>query len=185
MTNPIIPGLETTGYNSDPDLIYDSAQDELVMSYRVVYGGYNNIYITTSKNGAAWSSPRLAFRELNHSAISQSIVPATNSIPAIAWYVDAGAAGCSATSARIKTRSAVAAPLSLGATSWSPAIATDLGIPGYVPWHLKVSYIPSKREYWALVVAYPNDGNGCGADDLFLSHSRNGVHWETFSAAAW
>jgi predicted GH43/DUF377 family glycosyl hydrolase len=77
------------------------------------------------------------------------------------------------------TRSATAAPISLAAAHWSAPIATDLSIVGYIPWHIKVSYIPSKREYWALVVAYPNDGNGCGADDLFLSHSRNGVHWET------
>jgi hypothetical protein len=178
--NPIIAPVSGMGYNSDPDLIYDAAQDELVMSYRQVAAGYNSIYITTSKDGSSWTSPHMAFREVNHSAVSQSIVPAYKSIPAIAWYVDAGAAGCSATSAKIMTRSASAAPVSLAAAQWSAPMATDLRIPGYVPWHLKVSYIPSKREYWALVVAFPADGLGCGADDLFLAHSRNGVHWETF-----
>ena len=178
--NPLVQPLNRTGYNSDPDLIYDPAQDELVLSYRVVADGVNTIKIITSRDGVSWSEPRVAFSEMNHSAVSQSIVPAVHGVPPLAWYVDAGPNGCTAVSTRVMTRAAVAAPISLGAAQWSKARATDLTIPGYQPWHIKVSYIPSKREYWALVAAYPSDGRGCGSDDLFLSHSRNGVHWETF-----
>jgi predicted GH43/DUF377 family glycosyl hydrolase len=179
--NPLVPGLQSTGYNSDPDLVYDSAQNELVMSYRVVADGYNTIKIITTHDGTHWSDPRVAFREPNHSVVSQSIVPAFGPVPALAWYVDAGSVGCNATSSRVMMRYAAAAPASLAVAQWSNGRATDLRIPGYIPWHLKVSYIPSKREYWALVAAYPDDGRGCGADDLFLAHSKNGVHWETFA----
>jgi hypothetical protein len=180
VTNPIVQPLSRSGYNSDPDLIYDPVQDELVMSYRVVADGVNTIKIVTSRDGVRWSEPHVAFSEKNHSAVSQTIVPASHGVPPLAWYVDAGPAGCSATSARVMTRAATAAPMSLAAAQWTKARATDLTIPGYVPWHIKVSYIPSKREYWALVVAYLNDGRGCGSDDLFLAHSKNGLHWETF-----
>jgi hypothetical protein len=180
VTNPLVPPLTKSGYNSDPDLIYDPVQDELVMSYRVVADGYNTIKIITSHDGTHWTDPRYAFSEVNHSAVSQTIVPSNGAVPALAWYVDAGASGCAASSTRVMLRYATAAPMSLAAAQWSQGRPTDLRIPGYLPWHIKISYIPSKHEYWALIAAYPNDGQGCGSDDLFLAHSKNGVHWETF-----
>jgi hypothetical protein len=77
-------------------------------------------------------------------------------------------------------RRATTANASLGRTDWSSAIATDMAQPGYNIWHLKVRYVPAKREYWALVVAYPVKQVGCGGDDLFLAHSKDGVRWVGF-----
>lgn len=180
LTNPVVAQPGATSYNSDPDLVYDATQHEIVMSYRLVQRGWNRIRIVTTHDGVHWTDPHEAFAEPNHSAVSQSIVTPVRGMPAMVWYVDAGPDGCQARSTRVMVRSAPAAPISLAAAEWSEPRATDLSIPGYWPWHLKVSYIPSKREYWALVVAYPDDGRGCGADDLFFAHSKNGVQWEVF-----
>jgi hypothetical protein len=180
VTNPVISSPGLPAYNSDPDLTYDRERGELVMSYRVVKDGFNTIKVVTSRDGRTWSSPRIAFSERSHSAVSQSIVPATRTATAMAWYVDAGPTGCKAQSTRVLMRRATTPNTSLGITEWSGSTVTDLAQPGYNIWHLKVRYIPSKREYWALLVAYPADGNGCGADDLFLAHSKDGIHWMGF-----
>jgi hypothetical protein len=179
--NPLVPPINVSGaYNSDPDLTYDAARGELVMSYRVVKDGFNTIKVITSTNGSTWSEPHVAFSEPNHSAVSQSMVTAVRSNPAMAWYVDAGGKGCGARNTRVMVRRAASVATSLGLTSWSDAVTTDLVQPGYSVWHLKVRYVPSKREYWMLYAAYLADGNGCGGDDLFLAHSKDGLHWQGF-----
>jgi hypothetical protein len=174
--NPIVKPINQPDYNSDPDLVYDVVRHELVLSYRVVKDGRNTIKIITSGDGVRWSDARVAFSEKNHSAISQSIVLPAHA-PATAWYVDAGSRGCSALTTRVMTRRSSGTAASIAQSDWGPAVETDMAVPGYNVWHLKVRYVPSKHEYWALIVAYPQDGRGCGADDLFLGQSRDGVRW--------
>jgi hypothetical protein len=182
VVNPLVaPFGGKADYNSDPDLLYDASRGELVLSYRVVKGGKNIIRIITSTNGRSWSEPRDAFSEPSHGAVSQSFVAAARSVQPMAWYVDAGTKGCGAPITRVMMRRATSVGNSLSFASWSEPIATDMAQPGYNIWHLKVRYVPAKREYWALYAAYPTDGRGCGGDDLFLAHSTNGVHWEGFA----
>jgi hypothetical protein len=50
-------------------------------------------------------------------------------------------------------------------------------IPGQVPWHLDVQYIPAKRQYWALVAAYPNE-MACNATALYFATSDDGTTWK-------
>ena len=180
VTNPLIPSPGYPAYNSDPDLTYDHRHGELVMSYRVVRDGSNIIKVVTSRDGRTWTTPHIAFSERSHSAVSQTMVPPTSVAPAMVWYVDAGTAGCKARSTRVLMRRAITTTGSLEAAEWSASTVTDMAQPGYNIWHLKVRYVPSRREYWALVVAYPADGNGCGGDDLFLARSKDGVHWSGF-----
>src|SRR6185312_7486829 len=82
VSNPIVPQPGVTSYNSDPDLVYDATQQELVMSYRLVQRGWNRIEIKTTRDGVHWSEPREAFAEPNHSAVSQSIVTPVRGMPA-------------------------------------------------------------------------------------------------------
>jgi hypothetical protein len=180
VSKPLIRALQYPDYNSDPDLVYDAQRDELVMSYRVVTGGKNVIYVTASSDGQNWSKPRIAFDEPNHSAVSQTIVPAYHAVPALAWAVDAGPDGCNSTATHVSIRRARNLDDPIERTRWMPPIATDMAVPGYLIWHLKVRYVVPKKEFWALIVAYPNDGRSCGSDDLFLAHSKDGVHWETY-----
>ncbi len=181
LRNPVVAGLNSkTDYNSDPDLVYDNATHALVMLYRQVKDGFNNLLTISSNDGISWSTPSLLLREPNHSAVSPTIIPADGRRRAMLWYVDAGQKGCSATSTKVVLHRGDSRTASLASTKWSGRIVTDLEQPGYVVWHMKARYIPSKREYWAIYAAYPADTLGCSGDDLFLARSTDGVHWLTY-----
>ena len=62
VVNPLVlpPGLPA--YNSDPDLVYDTRFDQLVMTYRLVTDGFNIIRVKTSSDGSNWSFGHAAFR---------------------------------------------------------------------------------------------------------------------------
>ena len=179
--NPLVgaPGLPS--YNSDPDLAYDAAFDRLVMSYRVVHDGLNTIMVTSSADGDAWDRPHIAFEEPAHSAVSQSMTPAVDGHPPMAWYVDAGPAGCGAAATRVMMRQGASDVARLDATDWSPSTQTVFDQAKRVIWHLKVRYVPAFHEYWAIYVAYAPGGTTCTDDDLFFARSSDGVVWTTYA----
>ena len=183
VVNPLVPMPFAPNYNSDPDLTYDPHTDRLVMAYRVAGGPSNQIMVMSSGDGQSWTVPHLAFSAYGNGAVSPSMLPARDGHPAMAWYVDAGTAGCGATSTRVMVRRAASSAVPLDSVAWQDGVATDLTQPGYVVWHMKVEYVPSFKEYWALYVAYPADGGSCQDDDLFLARSADGVHWQTYSRA--
>jgi hypothetical protein len=183
VVNPLVPMPDAPNYNSDPDLVYDARFDRLVMSYRVAGGPSNTIMVMSSVDGQHWSVPHLAFQEPGNGAVSQTMVAAQGGHPAMAWYVNAGNAGCSATSTQVMVRVATTAAYPLDSIAWPASQLTDLAQPGYVIWHMKVEYVPSKKEYWALYVAYPADGRSCQDDDLFIARSTDGVHWVSYPRA--
>ena len=80
-------------------------------------------------------------------------------------------------------RRASSSDVRLDSADWQSGVETDLAQPGYVVWHMKVEFVPSKNEYWALYVAYPADGRSCKDDDLFMARSKDGVHWLTYTRA--
>ena len=151
------------------------------MTYRLVTDGFNIIRVKTSSDGSNWSFGHEAFREPDHSAVSPTVEPAHNGHPAMTWYVAAGPQGCTTTSSRVMVRQALGTDTSLDATTWGPSQPTDLVQPGYVIWHMKVRYIPSRAEYVALYVAFPADGGTCSNDDMFIARSADGVHWQSYS----
>ncbi len=89
------------------------------------------------------------------------------------WAVDAGPAGCTATSTSIERRT------SSDGTHWSPPATVDLAQPGAVIWHLEVQWIPSRREYWAFYNTHA-PGTSCVTDALYLAVSPDGVHWTSY-----
>jgi hypothetical protein len=183
VVNPLVAMPSSPYYNSDPDLVYDARFDRLVMSYRIAGGPQNTIMVMSSADGQKWSAPHLAFQEYGNGAVSQSMVAAQEGRASMAWYVDAGNAGCSATSTRILMRRARNSDVPLDSVDWLPAEQTDLTQPGYVIWHMKVEYVRSRAEYWALYVGYPADGRPCQDDDLFIARSTDGVHWVSYPRA--
>lgn len=174
--NPLIPFPGGTSYNSDPDQAFDPVTGRMVQVFRVVDDSMNNIMLMSTRDARQWTKPVLAFREPNHNAISPSLVLEPNGLARL-WYVSAGTAGCRASSATVKLRTAQpdSARRYEGA-SWSAPTSVSLAIPNYVPWHLDVMELGVGGGYIALVAAYPARLT-CGNSDLWFAWSTDGVRW--------
>jgi hypothetical protein len=170
-----------TGYNSDPEFLYDATGGCLGVVFRQVTDA-NNIVMSTSCDGQSWPAPRPLFAAPNHKAISPTISAGPDGRNR-AWYVDAGTNGCSSLTNVVKMRVAnPTASSSLDSVQFGPEIATDLVQPGYVVWHIKIRYIAEKNLYLAMYAAFPvTPGVGnCATNDLFIATSVDGLHWQTF-----
>ena len=176
--NPVVAPRHS-GYNSDPDLTFDFRTHAMVLFYRVVRHGANTIMARATVDGRHWGVPHRAFSVASHGAVSPAIVGPREHRAAQMWYVDAGPAGCGARATRVLVRHAMDAR-PLVSARWSNPIQTDLAQHGYVVWHIDVRWVPAHAQYWAVYAAYPDDGQGCGGDDLFFAQSADGVHWKTF-----
>ncbi len=168
------------GYNSDPDFMYDARTGCLGVMYREVMST-NNINLSTSCDGTTWTAPRQLFAAPNHQAVSPTSTVGPDGRQRI-WVVDAGSAGCSATSTTVRMRVATSDTLSLAGMTFADPVPVDLAQPGYVIWHIKVRYIPEKHEDWALHAAFPHTtGIGdCTDDDVFFATSSDGSHWRSY-----
>ena len=179
LSNPIVPhsgGVKD--YNSDPELVYDPASQQMLLFYRFVDKKTNTIYVTSSKDGVHWQAEPKVFWVRAHAAVSPTVTPQIGPTRPTMWYIDTGKPGCHAKSSRVMVRYSANGRLTGG--DWTKPVATDLKQPGYVVWHMKVRYIESKGEYWALYAAFPEGPVGCDIDDLFFARSTDGVHWQTF-----
>jgi hypothetical protein len=179
LANPIVPPLRH-GFNSDPDLSYDAAHDRLVLLTRQVRGGFNLILALSSPDGVTWTAPRLLFRRPSHGIISPAMVLSPSGAPMV-WYVDAGSKPCPSRVTRILHQSAASGEAFAPAAAdrgWSAPRVATLEQPGYFIWHLDVTRVEAKNEYWAMYPAY--DRRGCGARDLFFARSADGITWTTY-----
>ena len=181
LANPVVaPPKNSRDYNSDPELLYESQTDRLVLFHRFVEKKTNTLRLSVSQDGVKWTSMRAPFWERSHNAVSPTVVPRVGQ-PAQMWYVVAGKAGCATKSSQVVMRTATDPIGRIVDTKWSSAVPTDLEIPGYVIWHIKARWIPAKQEYWMVISAFPKNGDGCHTDDLFFAKSTDGVHWTTYS----
>ena len=182
LTNPVVAKRgRPSDYNSDPELAYEASTDRLLLFYRFVEKRTNTIRVASTVDGVTWKPERNAFWARGHGAVSPTVTPRTAESPARIWYVDAGKGGCHAGATRVVVRTASDSMGRLAGVHWSEPVATDLAQPGYVIWHLKVRWIPSKSQFWAVYSAFPEGQLGCDIDDLFFARSTDGVHWETFA----
>jgi hypothetical protein len=180
LQNPIIaPPRNSKDYNSDPELLYESQTDRLVLFHRFVQKKTNTIGLSVSSDGVTWTQMHAPFSERSHNAVSPTIAP-RDAQAARMWYVVAGRAGCMTKSTSVVTRTALDATGRIVDTKWSGSAVTDLDIPGYAIWHIKARWIPSKQEYWMLISAFPKNADGCHTDDLFFARSSDGTHWTTY-----
>jgi hypothetical protein len=88
------------------------------------------------------------------------------------WSVSAVAQGCRSLMAEVELNQR----RSTDGVTWSEPTPVNLVVPGRVPWHLDVQYIPAKREYWALVAAY-FDATTCSQTSIFFARSADGTNW--------
>ena len=180
LSNPIVPRPPDGAYNSDPDLSYDSAADQLVLLTREVRAGFNRVSLLTSRDGVTWGQPRKSFLRRNHGMISPAMVLSASRDPRL-WYVDAGNKNCPRRVTQVMLqegdgRRPLANPgLERG---WGRALASGLSQPGYHIWHIDVAWVAARREYWAVYPAYPV--RRCGPHDLFFARSSDGVQWTTY-----
>jgi hypothetical protein len=176
--NPIIPH-PGTGYNSDPDHAFDPTTRRMVQVYRVVSDSFNKIMIMSTANARQWTTPVVAFKELNHDAISPALIIEPDRSAKL-WYVRTGPAGCNALSSSVELRMAAPDGDSRYEHSiWSPPTPVTMSIPRYVVWHLDVIKTSADVGYVALIAAYPI-GSNCANSDLWIASSRDGITWQTY-----
>ena len=171
VTNPIVPA-PMFGYLSDPDLLHDPDSDELRMYYRSTSGPDDTIFLITSRDGVLWSPPRLVLSADRHSLISPSIVRESATSWRM-WTVNASSMGCLSASNDLVLQQRQ----SSDGITWSTPQGMALRVPGQVPWHWDVQYVPAKSEYWALVAAYP-DGTTCSHTAVYFARSADGTTWD-------
>ncbi len=171
-----------TGYNSDPEFLYDAVGGCLGVVFRQVTD-VNSIVMSKSCDGLTWPTPRTLFAAPNHKAISPTIAAGPDGRNRV-WYVDAGINGCTSVTNVVRMRMAQpTGSSSLDSVQFGPEVATDLVQPGYVVWHIKIRYIAEKNMYFAMYAAFPPaTGANCAMDDLFAATSTDGLHWQTFPA---
>lgn len=177
--NPMIP-TPKSGYNSDPDLSYDAQADRLVMIYREVSGGQNIIKAISSGDGRAWTLPRVAFRRRSHGIVSPTIASRPGAAPAV-WYVDAGNRKCRERVTRVMMQDGPgmrALEQARPETGWGTPREVGMLQPGFSVWHLDVTWVPERNEYWAIYPA--NRSYSCNGRDLFFARSSDGVTWTTY-----
>jgi hypothetical protein len=170
-TNPIVHPV-TGGYLSDPDQVYDPVTNEIWLYYRQVTNE-NQILLVRSSDGVTWDTPRVLFSVPNHLAISPTVVRrAANDW--LMWTVNGGSAGCSGASTTVELRR------STDGTTWSaPETATLNNDPGDSPWHIDVSWVADRQEFWA--VYNVKTSGSCTTQQLRFATSSDGVHWTQFS----
>ena len=177
--NPIME-KPASGYNSDPDLTYDAHLDRLVMIYREVSNGENVIKVISSDDGRVWTLPRVTFRRKSHGIVSPTIAARPGEPPTV-WYIDAGNQRCRNRVTRVMAQDGTdihALESALPETGWSAPKPVGLVQPGYSIWHIDVTYVPERREYWAIYPA--NRSYSCHGRDLFFARSADGIAWTTY-----
>jgi len=175
--NPV--ATTARGYLSDPDVVYDPSRNQMRLYFReVVMSGKrhiaDNVYYMTSPDGVAWSSQMLATTDRGRYVVSPSVVRGQAGTWRM-WAVDAGSRGCNANHTKLLLR------VSTDGVNWTAGKAASFSQPGYVAWHVDVEWVDARREYWALVAAYPR-GASCTATSLFLATSADGEKWTTYPA---
>jgi hypothetical protein len=170
-TNPIV-APPSSGYLSDPDIVHDPDRNELRIYYRQTAGELDRVYLTTSSNGVQWSPGQLVVSDLRYGLISPAVVRESATSWRM-WTVSAPAQGCYS----LPIELALQQRSSADGITWSEPKPVELRVPGRVPWHWDVQYVPAKSEYWALIAAYP-DGTSCSRTAVYFARSADGTSWQ-------
>lgn len=169
LTNPIDPAPTNPAHDSDGELVYDPVSDQLWAYYTEVGGGTSYLKRRTSSDGVTWSDETDIFNVPDYQFVSPSIVKIGSTY--MMWSVNSGSTGLSApTTVEYRTSS--------DGLTWSSPSTVTISQPGYRTWHVDVSYISSKAEYWMLFVASPtaNVANTM----LLYAKSTDGLVWTTY-----
>jgi hypothetical protein len=169
LTNPV--ASYEASHLMDSDLLYDPGSDSLWLYY-LRASGQASLLRRTSSDGVHWSGEEVLLSVPYNTMVSPAVEEVGGKYDL--WSVNAAGIGCNATKTQVEYRS------SRDGTSWSPPITVDLRQPGSEIWHIDVSWIPAKREYWALYAAYA-DGQSCGKTSLYFAKSFDGQRWTSLT----
>ncbi len=158
----------------DASLFYDSASDELWSYYIGESAAIHTtqVFRLVSSDGIHWQNHGEIFHVSNYTVLSPTVAKVDGAY--YMWTVNAGAVGCAASSTVLEYRT------SSDGVNWTDSRPTNFVQSGYVAWHLNVSYIAPKQEYWAVIAAYAN-GSDCGHTVLFFSQSLDAINWTTYN----
>ncbi|HEY3933959.1 MAG TPA: hypothetical protein VGL65_05010 [Gemmatimonadales bacterium] len=171
VTNPLeLP--PSGGYLSDPDIAI-GGDNRLWLYYRTVVGNQNIIDLVRSSDGIHWDSPVPVVTEPSHEVVSPAVIHGAPQAPWQMWSVNSGSQGCTAPVTDVELRT------SSDGITWGDPYATDLAQPGQSIWHIDVTWIPARSEYWALYNTFPT-GTSCTTDALYLARSTDGKHWTVY-----
>jgi len=170
LKNPIAQA-SGENYLSDPDAVFDPDTRELLIYYRQVTKSKNVIFLVRSGDGVHWGNPVQVLSVPNHEAISPTIVRMGPRDWRM-WAVNSGTVGCAAPSTTVDLRT------STDGAHWSSPQRTDFSDAPMLPWHLDVTWIPERGEFWALFNGKPDDS--CSTPALYLATSVDGLTWHTF-----
>ena len=171
LTNPL--EIPKTGYFADASLFYDSQSDQLWVYYIYVSDARDSLKVLrrVSSDGVHWLDKTELFQLPTYKALSPTVAKVDTTYNM--WTVNAGAAGCSTAASTVEART------SSDGINWSGSYSTNIAVSGYVVWHLAVTYVAPKQEYWAAIAAY-QDGLDCSETSLFFANSQDGLVWTTY-----
>jgi hypothetical protein len=170
LVNPVISG----GQNTEPTLYYNEGTDELWI-YFVNETGAHTVRRMTSVDGIHWSAPQTLYSVPLYQNLSSSVAKVGDTY--FLWTVNAGSAGCSATSNAIQYRT------SADGINWSQPSNISIFGASYFPFHVTVQQVPSKGEYWMLISAY-GTGQNCANAVLQFAKSTDGINWTAYPNSA-
>jgi hypothetical protein len=165
--NPVARTFD--GYLSDPDMLFNPSARQLWLYYRAVTNE-NVIYLLRSSDGSTWTAPWPVVRAPNHHLISPSIVRVSEREWHM-WTIDGGVDGCASSGTTVEHRTSV------DGIRWSDPETQRIGLPGLPPWHIDVTWIAERREYWAVFNVKP--GPTCATPAVYLATSPDGREWTT------
>ncbi len=176
LTNPIAGPpqyLEYQHYN-DADLLYNETVSRLETYYdlgdKTPPPPSEIMKRKTSTNGTSWSAEEDILYSSGYELTSPAIVRNQYNM----WVVDIRPQNnCEPTTTNIEYRN------SSNGINWSDPVTVNISPKGNVIWHIDVSYIPSKNEYWMLYAAFPA-GSYCGNTELYFAKSTDKINWITY-----
>ncbi|MBN1102402.1 MAG: hypothetical protein JXL84_03190 [Deltaproteobacteria bacterium] len=173
-SNPLVP-REAVGHNCDPDLLFHPRTKQLWLTY--IYSNDRSasfLNCLKSSDGVHWSETDLLFSARPvYSLLSQSLLYSPSDDKFCMWYVNAGNKGWNGQDNTIEFR------LSSDGIRWSAPERVRFVQPGYLPWHIQVTYVGSKKEYWMIAACYPA-GKNCFSCTLFFAKSKDRLNWVTY-----
>jgi hypothetical protein len=168
--NPLaLPGVDAA-YLSDPDMVFNTADQRLWLFYRGASNARNIISVIRSSDGSHWDTPTAVLNVPSHQAVSPTIVRGAPQAAWVMWAVNAGPLGCAAATTTVERRT------STDGLRWSAATTVDLVQPGEAIWHIDIEWIPARSEYWAIYNTYPI-GSACSTHSLYIAQSKDGIKW--------
>jgi hypothetical protein len=133
-------------------------------------GHWEELLRKTSPDGIHWSPSTRVLDGQLFPAESPSVVRMPEGFGM--FTVEFGTGGCSTRASRVTLRS------SSDGLRWTQPENLGIGIPGYVVWHLTVTWLPGTNRLLGAIAAFPL-GSSCNHTEVFLAYMTGDGSWVT------